>query len=151
MSGIIRPWREICWDRSVRCLRRHGFCCVFCFWGGANTLAQAIWTVKQERSETEVRKFVNKLCVYTITDQDVCGGPPVDYAFSSHQWIRKTCGKDIRFFWDDSAWIVQNAIGSQNWNEYATHIQNHGNLGKIYPKNQPEPLPTQRSFRIFAR
>lgn len=105
-------------------------------WGGANTLAQAIWTVRQERSETEVRKFLNKLCVYTITDQDVCGGPPVDYAFSSHQWIRKTCGKDIRFFWDDSAWIVQNAIGSQNWNEYATHIQNHGNLGKIYPKNK---------------
>lgn len=60
----------------------------------------------------------------------------MDYAFSSHQWIRKTCGKDIRFFWDDSAWIVQNAIGSQNWNEYATHIQNHGNLGKIYPKNK---------------
>lgn len=54
-------------------------------WGGANTLAQAIWTVRQERSETEVRKFLNKLCVYTITDQDVCGGPPVDYAFSSHQ------------------------------------------------------------------
>ena len=55
------------------------------------------------------------MCVYTITDQDVCGGPPVDYAFSSHQWIRKTCGKDIRFFWDDSAWIWA-AYGKGNRN-----------------------------------
>ena len=95
-------------------------------WGGANTLAQAVWRVRKERSESEVHKFLDKLCVYTITDQDVCGGPPVDYAFSSHQWLRKTCGKELRFFWDESAWLVQNTLGSMNWNEYATHIQGYG-------------------------
>ena len=64
-------------------------------WGGANTLAQAIWTVRQERSETEVRKFLNKLCVYTITDQDVCGGPPVDPdkdKLTFHWWILPEAG-----------------------------------------------------------
>lgn len=105
-------------------------------WGGANTLAQAIWRVKQERTEAEFRKFLNKLYVYTITDQDVPWGDRGNYAFSSHQWIRKTCGKDIHFIWDESAWLTQNSTGSANWEEYATHIQGHGNLGKIYPKNK---------------
>lgn len=105
-------------------------------WGSANTLAQAVWEIRQERSEAEVRKFLNRLCVYTITDQDVCGGQPVDYTFSSHQWLRKTCGKGLCFIWDESAWLTQNTIGSQNWQEYASHIQGHGNLGNIYPKNK---------------
>lgn len=39
-------------------------------WGGANTLAQALWKVKKERNETEVEVFVSKLRIYTITDQD---------------------------------------------------------------------------------
>lgn len=105
-------------------------------WGGANTLAQAVWRVRKERSESEVHKFLDKLCVYTITDQDVCGGPPVDYAFSSHQWLRKICGKTLHFFWDESAWLVQNTLGSMNWNKYASHIQGHGHLGKVYPQNK---------------
>lgn len=105
-------------------------------WGGANTLAQAIWRVKHDRTEEEFRKFLHKLYVYTITDQDVPWGDRGNYAFSSHQWIRKTCGKDIHFIWDESAWLTQNSTGSSNWKEYATHIQGHGNLGKIYPKNK---------------
>ena len=39
-------------------------------WGGANTLAQAIWRVKQTRSDDEVRNFVRKFRLFTITDQD---------------------------------------------------------------------------------
>ena len=40
-------------------------------WGGANTLAQAIWRVKQTRSEAELQRFLNKFRLYTITDQDM--------------------------------------------------------------------------------
>ena len=40
-------------------------------WGGANTLAQAIWRVKQTRSVDEVSDFVKKFRLYTITDQDM--------------------------------------------------------------------------------
>ncbi len=105
-------------------------------WGGGNTLAQAIWWVKQERSEAEVQRFLDKLYVYTITDQDVPWHDQKNYAFSSHQWMRETCGKSLFFIWDESAWLSQNGIGSSNWKEYATHIQGHGNLGRIYPKNK---------------
>lgn len=48
-------------------------------WGGPNCLAQALWKVKQTRSADAVKKFVNKLRVYTISDQDDSG-----------PWIRKT-------------------------------------------------------------
>ena len=40
-------------------------------WGGANTLAQAIWRVKQTRSAEELKRFVRKFRIYTITDQDM--------------------------------------------------------------------------------
>lgn len=105
-------------------------------WGGANTLAQALWKVKKERSETEVEVFVSKLRIYTITDQDVPYGDAKNFAFSSHQWMRQEFGKNLHFIWDESAWLNQNGIGAKNWNEYATHIQKHGNLGSIYPKNK---------------
>src|SRR5690554_741417 len=42
-------------------------------WGGANCLAQALWKVKNTRSEAEVKKFVSKLRVYAISDQDFAG------------------------------------------------------------------------------
>ena len=40
-------------------------------WGGANTLAQAIWRVKQTRSAEDLKRFVRKFRIYTITDQDM--------------------------------------------------------------------------------
>ena len=46
-------------------------------WGGGNTLAQAIWRVKQDRSATELKKFLSKLRVYTITDQDRRSEDPI--------------------------------------------------------------------------
>lgn len=105
-------------------------------WGGGNTLAQAIWQVKQERSEKEFKTFLNKLRVYAITDQDVSWGNRGEYQHSSHGWMRQLCEKDLFFIWDESAWLSQTSIGSRNWSEYAVHIQGHGNLGSIYPKNK---------------
>ncbi len=105
-------------------------------WGGANTLAQAVWQVKQERNAEELKAFLNKLRVYTITDQDVSWGERKNHDISSHQWLRREFANDLLFIWDESAWLSQNSIGSGNWNEYATHIQRHGRLGSIYPKNK---------------
>lgn len=42
-------------------------------WGGPNVLAQSLWKVRHTRSEDELRKFVAKLRVYTISDQDDSG------------------------------------------------------------------------------
>lgn len=106
-------------------------------WGGGNTLAQAIWQVQQERTPEQLKTFLNKLRVYTITDQDVpYGDRHSNYPFSSHQWMRREFEKDLLFIWDESAWLTQNGIGARSWDEYAAHVQNHGNLGRIYPKNK---------------
>jgi len=42
-------------------------------WGGPNVLAQALWKVRATRSPEEVARFVSKLRVYTISDQDDSG------------------------------------------------------------------------------
>lgn len=105
-------------------------------WGGANTLAQAIWKMKQQYNDDEWKAMLKKLCLYTITDQDVGWGERNNHFLSSHYWMRKECGKSLRFIWDESAWLTQNEIGSKNWDKYAEHIQGHGHLGGIYPKNK---------------
>ena len=66
-------------------------------WGGGNTLAQAIWQVKQTRTEKEFKTFLNKLRVYTITDQDLSYHDRGKYELSSHMWMRELCGKDLFF------------------------------------------------------
>jgi Protein of unknown function (DUF1593) len=48
-------------------------------WGGPNCLAQALWKVRATRSADALQRFVAKLRVYTISDQDDTG-----------PWIRKT-------------------------------------------------------------
>ncbi len=47
-------------------------------WGGANTLAQALWHVRNTRSADAVNRLVSRLRVYSISDQDDAG-----------PWIRK--------------------------------------------------------------
>ncbi|MFW6290276.1 MAG: nucleoside hydrolase-like domain-containing protein, partial [Mariniphaga sp.] len=101
-------------------------------WGGANTLAQAIWRVQQERSQEELKDFLQKLRVYTITDQD--RDQRTEFDISAHQWMRREFEKDLFFIWDECAWKFQNGTGRENWEEYAAHIQNHGSLGSVYPK-----------------
>jgi len=103
-------------------------------WGGGNTLAQAIWRIKRERSEERLKAFLHKIRVYTITDQDRSykGGTP--FNISSHQWMRREFEKDLLFIWDECAWKFQNGTGRSNWEVYASQIQRHGHLGDIYPK-----------------
>ena len=104
-----------------------------CSWGGANTLSQAIWRVKQERSEEELRAFVRKFRLYTITDQDMVYGMRMNRAYSSHQWLRRDFTEDLMLVWHESAWLNQNALGVRNWDKYAALIQGHGEMGKVYP------------------
>lgn len=42
-------------------------------WGGPNVLAQALWKVRKTRTAEELQRFVAKLRVYTISDQDDSG------------------------------------------------------------------------------
>jgi hypothetical protein len=105
-------------------------------WGGGNTVAQAILQVQHTRSPAELKAFLHKLRVYTITDQDGAQKPgnTINWSESSHQWIRREFEKDLVFLWDECAWKFQNGTGRSHWAEYETQIQNHGNLGSLYPK-----------------
>lgn len=102
-------------------------------WGGANTFAQALWRVKNDRTAEQLKAFLHKFRIYTITDQDKAYNS-TDYASSSHQWIRKQAGADLLFLWDECAWLDHNSWGVDRWTDYATNIQGHGNLGAIYSK-----------------
>jgi hypothetical protein len=44
-----------------------------CVWGGPNCLAQALWKVRASRTPEALARFVAKLRVYTISDQDDTG------------------------------------------------------------------------------
>ena len=105
-----------------------------CSWGGANTFAQAVWRVKQERSEEELRKFLRKFRLYTITDQDMQYNMRMNRAYSSHQWLRRDYADDLMLVWDESAWLNQNDLGKSNWDKYEKLIQGKGAMGKVYPK-----------------
>ena len=102
-------------------------------WGGANTLAQAIWRVKQTRTDDEVRKFVRKFRIYTITDQDMDYAHRMDRARSSHQWLRRDFPNDLQFIWDEGTWQEQCELGKTNWQMHKGDIQGKGALGREYP------------------
>ena len=102
-------------------------------WGGANTLAQAIWRVKQTRSAAALKRFVRKFRIYTITDQDMQYSMRMNRAYSSHQWLRSEFKDDLQFIWDEGTWQEQCELGKRHWAQHQQLIQGHGALGREYP------------------
>ena len=102
-------------------------------WGGANTLAQAIWRVKQTRSDDEVKNFVRKFRLFTITDQDMQYSMRMNRAYSSHMWLRQEFKDDLQFIWDEGAWQEQCELGKRHWQQHKDMVQGKGALGHEYP------------------
>lgn len=102
-------------------------------WGGANTLAQAIWRVKQTRSAEQLERFVRKFRIYTITDQDMQYSMRMDRAYSSHMWLRQEFKDCLQFIWDEGTWQEQCELGKRHWLLHKDNIQGKGALGKEYP------------------
>ena len=102
-------------------------------WGGANTLAQAIWRVKQTRSAEELKKFVRKFRIYTITDQDMQYSMRMNRSYSSHMWLRKEFADDLQFVRDEGTWQEQCELGKRHWQQHKDNIQGRGALGGEYP------------------
>ncbi len=87
------------------------------FWGGANTLAQAIWKVQNTRSSAELQAFISKIRVYDILGQGNAG-----------TWMAKTF-PDLIYIRATNVYAWQPSDG---WID--TNVQNgHGALGNIYP------------------
>ena len=112
-------------------------------WGGANTLAQALWDVKATRDSAGVDAFVNKLRVYTISDQDD-GGHWIRPTFPNLFYIAspsRVGGEDYgRAAWTGISGDVCYGNGIRHRFEMVEnpwlleHIRsNHGPLGELYP------------------
>ncbi|MFO1477231.1 MAG: DUF1593 domain-containing protein [Verrucomicrobiota bacterium] len=103
-------------------------------WGGANTLAQALYKLEKTKPPAEFARLLGKLRVYTISDQDDSGA-----------WMRKEYPK--LFFivspgddYGSATWSAINSVVDGINNErisnrwLAENIQqNHGPLGAVYP------------------
>ncbi len=91
-------------------------------WGGPREVAQAIWKVKNTRSEKEVKAFIGKLRVFLIACQD-----------ATHEWLMD---KFPDLFIIESKETYRGMFGSDSraWAE-ANIIKSHGPLCAIYPPN----------------
>jgi hypothetical protein len=103
-------------------------------WGGSNTLAQALYKIKQTKTATEAKRLIAKLRVYTISDQDDSGiwirnnfpelfyivSPGDDYGSATwsaiNSFVRGINNEKI-----SNHWLLQNVQ------------QGHGPLGAQYP------------------
>ena len=114
-----------------------------CVWGGANTLAQALLHVRATRPAGEVHRFVEKIRVYSITDQDDTG-PWIRREFPNLFYIVQPStqkGDDYYYAtWTGISGDVyyRNGAGADSTivtNEWLdANIRSKGPLGKLYPK-----------------
>jgi hypothetical protein len=103
-------------------------------WGGANTLAQALYRLRATRSPEEVTRLSRKLWVYAISDQDDAG-PWIRREFPHVNYIVSPGGDYGRATWGGINHVIggiDNTTISNSW--LAMNIQQgHGPLGAAYP------------------
>ena len=112
-------------------------------WGGTNTLAQALMDVRATRSPEELKKFVAKLRVYSISDQDDAG-PWIRHEFPGLFYVVQPSAPNSGEYYY-ATWTgisgdkyYRNGAGANfsvvtnEWLE--TNIRSKGPLGKTYPR-----------------
>lgn len=113
-------------------------------WGGANTLAQALFDARRERAPDALKVLVGTLRVYTISDQDDAGAW-LRREFPDLVYIVSPSTADWKEYWR-ATWTgisgdrhYRNGPGHQfalvdnPWLEEHI-IDNHGPLGALYPR-----------------
>ena len=103
-------------------------------WGGSNTLAQALWKIRQTKQPEEAERLYKKLRVYTISDQDD-SGPWIRKNFPSIFYI-VTPGYNYTYAtWLGMSFPFPGSDGEVVSSEWlAKNIQQgHGPLGAAYP------------------
>jgi Protein of unknown function (DUF1593) len=112
-------------------------------WGGANTLAQALLRVRATRTPAELDKFIGKIRVYSISDQDDAG-PWIRREFPDLFYIVQpttpTGGEYYYATWTGISGdaYYRNCAGADSTtvtNEWLDeNIRSKGPLGKVYPR-----------------
>ncbi len=106
----------------------------FTVWGGPNTLAQALWKIKETMPPRQAQRLYDKVRIYTISDQDD-SGPWIRNTFPGIFYI-VTPGYNYSY----ATWRgmmgdfpgSNSEVVSDEW--LAEHIQqDHGPLGAAYP------------------
>ena len=112
-------------------------------WGGTNTLAQALMRVRATRSPEELDKFIAKLRVYSISDQDDAG-PWIRREFPNLFYIvEPSTPTGAEYYYATWTGIsgdayYRNCAGANftsitnEWLE--ANIRSKGPLGKLYPR-----------------
>lgn len=85
-------------------------------WGGMNTVAQALYKVKNTRSEEELSRFINKIRIYDVLGQDDAGAW-IAKNFPNLKYIRNV---EVYGWGPSDEWTREN-------------VQNRGSLGSHYP------------------
>lgn len=103
-------------------------------WGGANTLAQALYELRATQTPAELARLVAKLRVYTISDQDD-SGPWIRKTFPKLFYIVDPGGDYGKATWGAINTVIPGIDNSKIGNAWiAAHIQQgHGPLGAAYP------------------
>ena len=103
-------------------------------WGGSTDLAQALWRVRNDRSEDQLRQFVSRLRVHAISHQDDTGPWIVDH-FPDLFYVlnMQSEGRDKR----DSAYRGMylggdESLTAREWIDAHVRV-GHGPLGALYP------------------
>lgn len=103
-------------------------------WGGANTLAQALYKIRQVKSKAEAARLISKLRVYTISDQDDSGiwmrnnFPGLFYIVTPGDYYAGATWSGINTVVPG----IDNSLISNKW--LSENIQTgHGPLGLCYP------------------
>src|SRR5262249_11288067 len=93
-------------------------------WGGSADLAQALWKVRATRTPEELGRFVSKLRVHTIGDQDSTA-PWIREQFPGLSVITQRRAHRGMYRGGDTSLVSPEWVG--------TSIRNHGPLGDLYP------------------
>ena len=103
-------------------------------WGGANTLAQALFNIRKTRSAQQAQKLYQKLRVYTISDQDDAG-PWIRQSFPGVFFICSPGYTYEQATWRGMAMLAPGSNQQVISNEWLAHQiqQKHGPLGAAYP------------------
>jgi hypothetical protein len=93
-------------------------------WGGSADVAQALWKVQRDRTPDELGRFVSKLRVHAIGDQDSTG-PWIREQFPGLVMITQRRAYRGMYRGGDTSLVSPEWVG--------IHIRNHGPLGDLYP------------------
>jgi hypothetical protein len=104
-----------------------------CIWGGQTDLAQALWRVKQDRSDLEFAAFVKRFRVYDIADQDGIAEwmrgefPGMQYVLS-----KAPQGHDKREATFRGMYLTgDESLTGRQWVD--DNVRSQGPLGALYP------------------